>query len=226
MDLRRMVTVLSRAGQVLELVVAVVPVGIFIFLMASSTRVTSTRCSTRHSARVASIAAILMVILGLLHHPANRLDRALTMMIHFVLIVGLFLLAVAVTMLARAVTLRTARAPRRSIRSARTGSRDRASVARTEGGAHVRERLNDFTSAIGRWLGQRFSRLRGRTTIGRASSQPGCTRQPRSACSGSSSCVPSPCRSSGSGSPAWPACRCGSSLSRSWQRSSSAGCCR
>ena len=76
---------------------------------------------------------------GLLHHPANRHDRAL-IMIHFVLIIGLFLLAIAVTMVIRGAQhagrgssetieqIPPTGSPARSRRPPRRRSRDRASV--------------------------------------------------------------------------------------------------
>jgi len=78
------------------------------------------------------------------------------MMIHFVLIVGLFLLAVAVVMLARAVTTPGARSDTIEQISA-YGFAGKLQSGEAESRLHVRERLNDFSSAIGRWLGQRFT---------------------------------------------------------------------
>jgi tight adherence protein C len=81
-------------------------------------------------------------------------------MIHFVLIVGLFLLAIAVMMLARAVT-----APRGHSETIEQisayGFAGTLPTSDTDGGLDVRARLGDVTGSIGRWLAHRFSRLRG-----------------------------------------------------------------
>ena len=80
-------------------------------------------------------------------------------MIHFVLIIGLCLLAIAVMMLARAVT-----APRGHSETIEQisayGFAGTLPTSDADGGLDVRARVGDFTGSIGRWLGQRFSKLR------------------------------------------------------------------
>ena len=82
------------------------------------------------------------------------------MMIHFVLIIGLFLLAVAVMMLARAVT-----APRGHSETIEQinayGFAGTLPGPDSDAGLQVRARFDDVVGAIGRWLAQHFSRLRG-----------------------------------------------------------------
>ena len=83
------------------------------------------------------------------------------MMIHVVLIIGLFLIAVAVTMLLRALT---------SPAGPSTETLEQISAygfagtlpASVEEGPGLRVRLGDFAGSTGRWLGQHFSRLRGK----------------------------------------------------------------
>ena len=81
------------------------------------------------------------------------------MMIH-VLIIGLFLLAVAVMMLARAVT-----APRGHSETIEQisayGFAGTLPASDSDAGLQVRARFDDVVGAIGRWLAQHFSRLRG-----------------------------------------------------------------
>jgi tight adherence protein C len=85
------------------------------------------------------------------------------MLIHFVLILGLFLLAVAVTMVLRALT--TPRGPSTETieqighygfaGSLPAGSGD-------EQGVDVRQRVEDLAGSAGRWFGDHFTRLRGK----------------------------------------------------------------
>jgi tight adherence protein C len=82
------------------------------------------------------------------------------MLIHFVLIVGLFLLAVAVIMLARAVTTPSGRSDTIEQISA-YGFAGTLPTSDRDNGLHVRERLNDVSGALGGWLSHRFTRLRG-----------------------------------------------------------------
>ena len=82
------------------------------------------------------------------------------MMIHFVLIVGLFLLALAVVMLARAVTTRTASTETIDQIGA-YGFAGSLPASDTDDGPGVRGRFEDLTGALGRGLLRRFERLRG-----------------------------------------------------------------
>ena len=84
------------------------------------------------------------------------------MMIHFVLILGLFLLAVAVTMVVRGAERRPpGRPPRRSSRSAPTGSRASLPTRTSEPGQSLRGHLDDIAATAGRWLGSHFSSASG-----------------------------------------------------------------
>ena len=84
-------------------------------------------------------------------------------MIHFVLIIGLFVLVVAVTMLGAGSDGAQRDVDRRTRPDRRLRLRRRASDAGREGaGAGLRARLDDLSTSIGRWLAQRFSRLRGK----------------------------------------------------------------
>ncbi len=73
-------------------------------------------------------------------------------MIHFVLIVGLFLLAIAVTMVARALT--TPRGPSTETieQISAYGFAGTLPTSDTDGGLDLRARLGDVTGSIGRWL--------------------------------------------------------------------------
>ena len=101
MDLRRMVTVLTAQGKFSSWIVAAVPVGLFLFILV----VNPDHLDPLFNRTIGQVAAIRRSGHGhrrVLHHPQDRRDRALIMLI-FVLIIGLFFLAVGVTMLARAV---------------------------------------------------------------------------------------------------------------------------
>jgi tight adherence protein C len=80
-------------------------------------------------------------------------------MIHFILIIGLFLLAVAVIMVARAATTRTASTE--TIEQIGAYGFAGSLPASVEDGPGVRGRLDDITGALGRGLLRRFERLRG-----------------------------------------------------------------
>jgi tight adherence protein C len=82
------------------------------------------------------------------------------MMIHFVLIVGLFLLALAVVMLARAATTRTASTETIDQIGA-YGFAGSLPASDTDDGPGVRGRFEDISGALGRGLLRRFERLRG-----------------------------------------------------------------
>ena len=121
-------------------------------------------------------------------------------MIHFVLIIGLFLLAHRRDDGApRAHDARPGRRPRRSSRSAPTASPARCPTSTAEAGPGLRARLGrPHRRDVGRWLGQRFSRLKGtdyRVAAGRGRHV---HDDARSACSGRSSSPRSAARSSGS----------------------------
>ena len=64
MDMRRLVKVLTAQGKFSAVVVACVPIGIFLFIMLVEPATSSTRCSTRPLGQVAGISAIFMVLLG------------------------------------------------------------------------------------------------------------------------------------------------------------------
>ncbi len=102
MDIRRLVTVLTAQGKFSAVVVACVPLGIFLFLMLVNPDHLDPLFH-QTLGQVARDQRDLHDAARLLHHPAHRHDRALTMT-HLVLILGLFLLAIAVTMVLRALT--------------------------------------------------------------------------------------------------------------------------
>jgi tight adherence protein C len=85
------------------------------------------------------------------------------MMIHFVLILGLFLLAVAVTMVLRALT--SPRGPSTETIE-QIGAYGFAGSLQSSTGEDsklaLRERLNDLTASAGRWASTHFSRLKGK----------------------------------------------------------------
>jgi tight adherence protein C len=82
-------------------------------------------------------------------------------MIHVVLIIGLLLVAVAVTMVVRALI--TPAGPSTETLEQISAYGFAGSLPTTsEAGPGARERVGDFTSAIGGWLAQHFSRLRGK----------------------------------------------------------------
>jgi tight adherence protein C len=83
------------------------------------------------------------------------------MMIHVVLIIGLFLLAVAVTMVLRALTTPAGPSTETLEQISAYGFAGSLPQA-TEQGPGLRVRAGDFAGSTGRWLGQRFTRLRGR----------------------------------------------------------------
>ena len=107
-------------------------------------------------------------------------------MINLVLILGLFLLAIAVTMVLRALTTPAGPSTETIEQIGAYGFAGRCSRRTTEAGPGLRARVGDFAGSTGRWLGQRFTRLKGRTTA-RGWSRPACTRRRRSACSERSS---------------------------------------
>jgi tight adherence protein C len=82
-------------------------------------------------------------------------------MIHFILIIGLFLLAIAVTMVLRALT--THAGPSTETLEQISAYGFAGSLPTTaEAGPGLKVRLDDLTGSIGRWLARNFSRLRGR----------------------------------------------------------------
>jgi pilus assembly protein TadC len=83
-------------------------------------------------------------------------------MIHFVLILGLFLVAVAVTMLVRALTAPSGSSDTIEQISAYGFAGTVAAGAAAEPTASFGSRFADLTAAIGRWIGSRFGRLRGK----------------------------------------------------------------
>jgi len=85
------------------------------------------------------------------------------MMIHFVLILGLFLLAVAVTMVLRALT--SPRGPSTETIEQIGAYGFAGSLSSSPGDEHkvsLRERLNDLTASAGRWVSSRFTRVKGK----------------------------------------------------------------
>jgi tight adherence protein C len=84
-------------------------------------------------------------------------------MIHFILILGLFLLAVAVTMVLRALTSPRGPSTETIEQIGAYGFAGSLPTVGTE--AHdvpVRQRVDDLLGSTGRWLGSRFSRLKGK----------------------------------------------------------------
>ncbi len=84
-------------------------------------------------------------------------------MIHFVLILGLFLVAVAVTMLVRGFTTPSGPSTETLEQISAYGfAGSLPTAAATEPMPSFSSRLADLSTAIGRWIGSRFARLRGR----------------------------------------------------------------
>ena len=81
-------------------------------------------------------------------------------MINLVLIIGLFLIAIAVTMLLRALT-KPAGPSTETIEQIGAYGFAGALPTTTETGPDLRARVGDFAGSTGRWLGQRFTRLKG-----------------------------------------------------------------
>ena len=63
MDVRRLVKVLTAQGKFSSVVVALVPIGIFVFICCS-TRISSIRSSSTTFGQISGISAIFMVIIG------------------------------------------------------------------------------------------------------------------------------------------------------------------
>jgi tight adherence protein C len=85
------------------------------------------------------------------------------MLIHFVLIIGLFFLAIAVTMVLRALT--TPRGPSTETIEQIGHYGFAGSLPVAGGDEHeidVRQRLDDLIGSAGRWFGSHFSRLKGK----------------------------------------------------------------
>jgi tight adherence protein C len=82
-------------------------------------------------------------------------------MIHVVALIGLFLLAVAVTMVIRALTSPAGPSTETLEQISAYGFAGTLPTS-TEEGPGLRVRVGDFAGSTGRWLGQRFSRLRGK----------------------------------------------------------------
>ena len=159
MDIRRLVTVLTAQGKFSAVVVACVPLGIFLFLMLVNPEpprpaVPPDPRAGRGDQRDLHDAA------RLLRHPAHRHDRALTM-IHLVLILGLFLLAIAVTMVLRALTTPAGPSTETLEQISAYGFAGTLPTA-VEQGPSLRTRMGDITGATGEALSRRFSRLRGK----------------------------------------------------------------
>jgi tight adherence protein C len=84
------------------------------------------------------------------------------MMIHFVLILGLFLLAIAVTMLIRGVSTPAGPSTETIEQIGAYGFGGTLPTAGVDGDIDFRARFDDIAGSIGRYLGSRFSRLKGR----------------------------------------------------------------
>ena len=85
------------------------------------------------------------------------------MALHLILILGLFLLAVAVTMVLRALT--SPRGPSTETIEQISHYGFAGSLPAGGGEGHdldVRQRVDDFVAATGRWFGSRFGRLKGK----------------------------------------------------------------
>ena len=82
-------------------------------------------------------------------------------MIHLILIIGLFLLAVAVVMLSRAVATRGSNSEAIEQISA-YGFAGSMPKGEEDSGLHLRERIGDLTTSLGRRVSQRSSRLKGK----------------------------------------------------------------
>ena len=83
------------------------------------------------------------------------------MMIHFILIIGLFLLAIAVTMVLRAITTPAGRSTETLEQISAYGFAGTLPT-QAEEGPSIRARMDDLTGAIGQWLGRHSTRLKGR----------------------------------------------------------------
>ena len=81
-------------------------------------------------------------------------------MINLVLIIGLFLIAIAVTMLLRALTKPAGPSTETIEQIGAYGFAGSLPTA-TDEGPDLRARIGDFVGSTGRWLGQRFTRLKG-----------------------------------------------------------------
>ena len=82
-------------------------------------------------------------------------------MIHVVLIFGLLLVVIAVTMVLRALTTPAGPSTETLEQISAYGFAGSLPTA-SEPGLDVRTRVGDMTGALGRWLAQHFSRLRGK----------------------------------------------------------------
>lgn len=83
-------------------------------------------------------------------------------MIHFILIFGLFLLAVGVTMLIRGATTPAGPSTETIEQISAYGFGGTLPGSSEDDGIDFRDRVGDLTGALGRWLGTRFGRLKGR----------------------------------------------------------------
>ena len=83
-------------------------------------------------------------------------------MIHFVLILGLFLLAVGVTMLIRGVLSPSGPSTETIEQIGAYGFAGTLPTAGADSETDLRARFDDIAGSIGRYLGSRFTRLRGR----------------------------------------------------------------
>ena len=215
MDVRRLVKVLTAQGKFSSVVVALIPVGIFLFLvLVNPSHLDPLFHETLGPVRLGDGRPDARA--GLLRHPQDRLDRALAM-IHFVLIIGLFILVVAVTMLVARQRRRPAGRSNETLEqigaygfagslpiAGREASRGRASGRDSTTSAPRSAAGSPSTSAA----------CAARTTA-RVSSRPACTRRRRSDSSARSSSSRSAAPSSGSGSRSSPASRPCSSSSES-----------
>lgn len=83
-------------------------------------------------------------------------------MTYFALILGLFLLAVAVTMVVRALVTPSGPSTETIEQISAYGFAGSLSAPRKERGPGLRTRLDDLATSAGSYLGQRFSRLKGK----------------------------------------------------------------
>lgn len=83
-------------------------------------------------------------------------------MITFLLILGLFLLAVAVTMVVRALAMPSGPSSETIEQIGAYGFAGTLPTAASEPVPSLGSRIGDLATSIGRWLGSRFTRLRGR----------------------------------------------------------------
>src|SRR5262245_51750650 len=83
-------------------------------------------------------------------------------MIHFILILGLFLLAIAVTMVIRGVATPPGPSTETIEQIGAYGFGGTLPSSGGDAGANFRARFDDVLGSVGRWVGSRFSRLKGK----------------------------------------------------------------